>query len=126
MEGPGAGAVLVGTMPECRERTDAQDRPKGVIKGLCARNCKLSGQWAAQAGIFCPNCMQFSTLLRLLGTDRVLVSRPAMTRTPDLIHWHPSSWHSKQAQQQATYPDQAALDRVVAELSGLPPLVVSW
>ncbi|WP_116813169.1 class II 3-deoxy-7-phosphoheptulonate synthase [Steroidobacter cummioxidans] len=49
-----------------------------------------------------------------------------MTRTPDLIHWHPSSWQSRQAQQQATYPDQAALDRVVAELSRLPPLVVSW
>ena len=49
-----------------------------------------------------------------------------MTRTPDLIHWHPSSWQSKQAQQQATYPDQAALDRAVAELSRLPPLVVSW
>ncbi len=32
----------------------------------------------------------------------------------------------KQAQQQATYPDQAALDSVVAELSRLPPLVVSW
>ena len=49
-----------------------------------------------------------------------------MTRTPDLIHWHPSSWQSRQAQQQATYPDQGALDAVVAELSRLPPLVVSW
>nr|WP_298727546.1 3-deoxy-7-phosphoheptulonate synthase class II [uncultured Steroidobacter sp.] len=49
-----------------------------------------------------------------------------MTRTPDLIHWHPSSWQSRQAQQQASYPDQAALDSVVAELSRLPPLVVSW
>ncbi|WP_129648391.1 class II 3-deoxy-7-phosphoheptulonate synthase [Peristeroidobacter agariperforans] len=49
-----------------------------------------------------------------------------MTRTPDLIHWHPSSWQSRQAQQQATYPDQAALDSVVAQLSRLPPLVVSW
>lgn len=49
-----------------------------------------------------------------------------MTRTPDLIHWHPSSWQSKQAQQQATYPDQAALDSVVSALSRLPPLVVSW
>jgi len=49
-----------------------------------------------------------------------------MTRTPDLIQWHPSSWQSKQAQQQATYPDQAALDRAVSSLSKLPPLVVSW
>ncbi|GFE83488.1 phospho-2-dehydro-3-deoxyheptonate aldolase [Steroidobacter agaridevorans] len=70
--------------------------------------------------------MQFSTGIRLLRTDRVLGSCPAMTRTPDLIHWHPSSWQSRQAQQQATYPDQAALDSVVSELSRLPPLVVSW
>src|SRR5688572_24127034 len=49
-----------------------------------------------------------------------------MTRNPDLIQWHPSSWHTKQAQQQATYPDQAALERAVGELSRLPPLVVSW
>ena len=49
-----------------------------------------------------------------------------MTRNADLISWHPSSWQSKQAQQQATYPDQAALDRVVGDLARLPPLVVSW
>ena len=49
-----------------------------------------------------------------------------MTRNPDLVPWHPSSWQSKPAQQQATYPDQGALDRVVGELSRLPPLVVSW
>jgi 3-deoxy-7-phosphoheptulonate synthase len=49
-----------------------------------------------------------------------------MTRNPDLIPWHPSSWQSKQAQQQATYPDATALERVVGDLSRLPPLVVSW
>jgi 3-deoxy-7-phosphoheptulonate synthase len=49
-----------------------------------------------------------------------------MTRNPDLLNWYPSSWQSKPAQQQAVYPDPAALDAVVAELSRLPPLVVSW
>ncbi|HEY0942170.1 MAG TPA: 3-deoxy-7-phosphoheptulonate synthase class II [Steroidobacter sp.] len=49
-----------------------------------------------------------------------------MTRNLDLVQWHPTSWQSKQAQQQATYPDQAALEQVIAELSRLPPLVVSW
>jgi 3-deoxy-7-phosphoheptulonate synthase len=49
-----------------------------------------------------------------------------MTRNPDLVQWHPTSWQSKPAQQQATYPDQAALEKVIAELSRLPPLVVSW
>jgi 3-deoxy-7-phosphoheptulonate synthase len=49
-----------------------------------------------------------------------------MTRSPGLIEWHPASWHGKPAQQQPTYPDKQALDSVVAQLSRLPPLVVSW
>ncbi|WP_349257659.1 3-deoxy-7-phosphoheptulonate synthase, partial [Povalibacter sp.] len=48
-----------------------------------------------------------------------------MTRSPDLIEWHPASWQSKAAAQQPTYRDKAALDGVVAELSRLPPIVVS-
>jgi 3-deoxy-7-phosphoheptulonate synthase len=40
--------------------------------------------------------------------------------------WHPASWQSKPARQQAVYPDKAALDAAVAALSRLPPLVVSW
>ncbi|MGH8187214.1 MAG: 3-deoxy-7-phosphoheptulonate synthase, partial [Steroidobacteraceae bacterium] len=49
-----------------------------------------------------------------------------MTRTPNLIGWHPASWRAKQAQQQAIYLDQGALDAAIAALSRLPPLVVSW
>lgn len=49
-----------------------------------------------------------------------------MTRTPGLIEWHPASWQSRPAQQQAVYPDKGALDAAVAALSRLPPLVVSW
>ena len=40
--------------------------------------------------------------------------------------WHPTSWQSKQAKQQANYPDQAALQAALEELSSLPPLVTSW
>jgi len=40
--------------------------------------------------------------------------------------WHPASWQSQPASQQASYPDKAALDRVVAELSRLPPITTSW
>jgi 3-deoxy-7-phosphoheptulonate synthase len=40
--------------------------------------------------------------------------------------WHPASWQSHPASQQASYPDEAALDRVVAELSRLPPITTSW
>ncbi|MBV6415719.1 MAG: Phospho-2-dehydro-3-deoxyheptonate aldolase [Steroidobacteraceae bacterium] len=47
-------------------------------------------------------------------------------RTTDLTSWHPASWQSRPAQQQPRYPDSAALERVVAELSRLPPVVVSW
>lgn len=49
-----------------------------------------------------------------------------MTRNPQLIEWHPASWHGKPASQQPIYPDKRALDEVIAQLSRLPPLVVSW
>lgn len=49
-----------------------------------------------------------------------------MSRTIDKADWHPASWQSRQAAQQASYPDQAALDRAVSDLSRLPPIVTSW
>jgi 3-deoxy-7-phosphoheptulonate synthase len=49
-----------------------------------------------------------------------------MSKTPALTHWHPASWHSRPATQQPKYADPVALERVVASLSRLPPLVVSW
>ncbi|MGC8522429.1 MAG: class II 3-deoxy-7-phosphoheptulonate synthase [Steroidobacteraceae bacterium] len=47
-------------------------------------------------------------------------------RSPESTSWHPASWHRKPAQQQPAYGDPAALEQVVAELSRLPPIVVSW
>lgn len=49
-----------------------------------------------------------------------------MSRTAPKADWHPASWQSLQAAQQASYPDAAELDRAVADLSRLPPLVTSW
>ena len=49
-----------------------------------------------------------------------------MTRAPSKSDWHPASWQALTAAQQPSYPDQAALDRAVADLSRLPPLVTSW
>ena len=49
-----------------------------------------------------------------------------MTTTPVLTNWHPASWHSRPAAQQPKYADPLALERAVASLSRLPPLVVSW
>src|SRR5580658_3874236 len=40
--------------------------------------------------------------------------------------WTPESWRHRRALQQPEYPDPAALDRVLAELRVLPPLVTSW
>src|ERR1700733_2991615 len=40
-------------------------------------------------------------------------------------NWVPESWQSKIAVQQPTYPDTAALNRAVADLRELPPLVTS-
>ena len=43
-----------------------------------------------------------------------------------IIPWSPDSWQSKPAAQQPVYPDKAALQRVLAQLAVLPPLVTSW
>ena len=49
-----------------------------------------------------------------------------MTRTPTLNPWHPASWQALRAQQQPVYADARAVERAVAALSRLPPIVVSW
>ena len=49
-----------------------------------------------------------------------------VSRSVPKIDWHPASWQSLPASQQAAYPDKAALDRVVADLSRLPPITNSW
>ena len=49
-----------------------------------------------------------------------------MTRAVHKDDWHPASWQSKPAAQQPNYPDAAALERVVADLGRLPPIVTSW
>src|SRR5262245_55728726 len=40
--------------------------------------------------------------------------------------WTPDSWKAHTALQQPEYADHAELERVLAELSQLPPLVTSW
>jgi 3-deoxy-7-phosphoheptulonate synthase len=47
-------------------------------------------------------------------------------RSTDQNAWHPASWQARRAQQQPTYEDAGALQSVVASLSRLPPVVVSW
>ena len=49
-----------------------------------------------------------------------------MSRTVPKNDWHPASWQGFAASQQASYPDKAALDRAVADLSRLPPITTSW
>jgi len=49
-----------------------------------------------------------------------------MSSSTVLTSWHPASWRGRPATQQPVYSDTAALDDVVAALSRLPPLVVSW
>ena len=49
-----------------------------------------------------------------------------MSKSPALTNWHPASWHSRPVTQQPKYADPVALERAVAALSRLPPLVVSW
>ncbi len=49
-----------------------------------------------------------------------------LMKTPAHQSWNPASWLTRPAQQQPTYRDRAALDAAVAQLSRLPPIVVSW
>jgi 3-deoxy-7-phosphoheptulonate synthase len=42
------------------------------------------------------------------------------------VTWTPNSWRSRTALQQPEYSDSRQLERVLAELSRLPPLVTSW
>jgi 3-deoxy-7-phosphoheptulonate synthase len=41
-------------------------------------------------------------------------------------NWSPESWQGFKALQQASYPDQEDLARVLRQLGALPPLVTSW
>lgn len=52
------------------------------------------------------------------------ITRPM--RSPNTTPWHPAGWQAKTAQQQPKYADPQALERVVADLAKLPPIVVSW
>src|SRR3569833_895093 len=47
-------------------------------------------------------------------------------RAPETTSWHSACWLTRVAQQQPTYRDLQALERAVAHLSRLPPIVVSW
>src|SRR5262249_14265088 len=49
-----------------------------------------------------------------------------LTPVREAPEWSPASWLRRPAVQQPTYPDPAALDRALAELRELPPLVTSW
>ena len=49
-----------------------------------------------------------------------------MSKSLALTNWHPASWHGLPATQQPRYADLESLERTVAALSRLPPLVVSW
>src|SRR6516225_5098276 len=47
-------------------------------------------------------------------------------RAPETTSWHSASWQSRIAQQQPVYADARALEWIVAQISRLPPIVVSW
>lgn len=51
-------------------------------------------------------------------------SEPAASPTPR--PWTPDSWRGFEQAQKIDYPDAAALERAVAKLRSLPPLVTSW
>ncbi len=60
------------------------------------------------------------------GVLHSLTEDRTVSRSIPKTDWHPASWQSLEASQQPSYPDRAALDRVVADLSRLPPITTSW
>jgi len=53
-------------------------------------------------------------------------SIPAPQAVDPAWNWTPSSWRSRPALQQASYPDGGALESALRKLAALPPLVTSW
>ncbi len=51
---------------------------------------------------------------------------PPVQKVLEAENWSPESWQSRNALQQAKYPDADDLARVLRQLSQLPPLVTSW
>jgi len=51
---------------------------------------------------------------------------PPMQKVHEPENWVPGSWQEFSALQQASYPDQKALEDVLQQLGSLPPLVTSW
>ena len=49
-----------------------------------------------------------------------------MTRKPSTSDWHPASWTTRSARQQPRYASTQEVEKVLAVLSRLPPLVTSW
>ncbi|HVM48179.1 MAG TPA: 3-deoxy-7-phosphoheptulonate synthase class II [Candidatus Acidoferrum sp.] len=50
----------------------------------------------------------------------------AVESIPSVRAWAPDSWQRKPVAQQPVYPDPVALQRALAHLARLPPLVTSW
>ena len=61
-----------------------------------------------------------------MNTVNSLAGQPSADQVTVQPDWDPRSWQNFPALQQATYPDQQALDAALEELSELPPLVTSW
>lgn len=73
------------------------------------------------------------TPARISSDNEVAVEPPpgerplARTRPPSRVGgWSPTSWKSKPDPQAIRYDDPAAVERVVARIEDLPPLVTSW
>jgi 3-deoxy-7-phosphoheptulonate synthase len=49
-----------------------------------------------------------------------------MDKSAENHEWQPDSWQSREAKQQANYPDETELRSALDELASLPPLVTSW
>src|SRR5437016_5637930 len=84
-------------------------------------------------GAFCPRSAPGASghggaagVTRRFLTGGKSVLRSFDMRAPETTSWHSASWQTRPARQQPVYSDPRALERVVAHIARLPPIVVSW
>src|SRR5919197_3128083 len=83
----------------------------GLLRCSCARGARARGR---------PRVVDMSLPDRASGGQDGPMNAPSGV---DARSWTPDGWHHLPAAQQPEWPDQAALESVLAQVAALPPLV---
>src|SRR5581483_3572103 len=79
--------------------------------------------WSRTTGEPSPSAVKWPVVTRALSHTALRSGRSSATLFAVPSQWSPSSWRERPAEQQPEWPDEAALERVLKQLTTLPPLV---